>query len=207
MIASLPSKVAVVGLGYVGLPLATAFSKVLPTIGFDINPDRIAELRNGLDRNGEIDKASLGASPLELTFEPSQLRRASLIIVAVPTPVDKAKRPDLSPLIHASRLIGKNLTAGTIVVYESTVYPGCTEEVCIPVLESESKVRIVADPFGENEKFDAVVLAVPHKIFRDIPAEAYIELLANHDRPAVFVDVKSAMSALRAKKDLLYWSL
>ncbi|MPZ77001.1 MAG: nucleotide sugar dehydrogenase [Deltaproteobacteria bacterium] len=138
MIASLPSRVAVVGLGYVGLPLATAFSKVLPTIGFDINPDRIAELRNGSDRNGEIDKASLGASPLELTFEPSQLCRASLIIVAVPTPVDKAKRPDLSPLIHASRLIGKNLTAGTIVVYESTVYPGCTEEVCIPVLESES---------------------------------------------------------------------
>lgn len=138
MIASLPSKVAVVGLGYVGLPLATAFSKVLPTIGFDIDPDRIAELRNGSDRNGEIDKACLGASSLELTFEPSQLRRASLIIVAVPTPVDKAKRPDLSPLIHASRLIGKNLTAGTIVVYESTVYPGCTEEICIPVLESES---------------------------------------------------------------------
>jgi UDP-N-acetyl-D-galactosamine dehydrogenase len=138
MTTSFPSCVAVIGLGYVGLPLATAFSKVLPTIGFDINPDRIAELRSGSDRNGEMDTASLGASPLELTFEPSQLRRASLIIVAVPTPVDKAKRPDLSPLLDASRLIGKNLTAGTIVVYESTVYPGCTEEICIPALERES---------------------------------------------------------------------
>ena len=90
-------------------------------------------------------RASLGASPLELTFEPSQLRRASLIIVAVPTPVDKAKRPDLSPLLHASRLVGKNLTAGTIVVYESTVYPGCTEEICIPALERESGLRAGSD--------------------------------------------------------------
>ncbi len=140
-----PSSIAVIGLGYVGLPLATAFSKVLPTIGFDINPDRIAELRNGSDRNGELDKASLGAAPLQLTFEPSHLRRASLIIVAVPTPVDKAKQPDLAPLLHASRLIGKNLTAGTIVVYESTVYPGCTEEVCIPAIERESGLRAGRD--------------------------------------------------------------
>src|SRR5262245_30395925 len=138
MTTNFPSCIAVIGLGYVGLPLATAFSKVLPTIGFDINPDRIAELRSGSDRNGEMDTASLGASPLELTFEPSHLRSASMIVVAVPTPVDKAKRPDLSPLLHASRLIGKNLTAGTIVVYESTVYPGCTEEICIPALERES---------------------------------------------------------------------
>jgi UDP-N-acetyl-D-galactosamine dehydrogenase len=433
MTASLPSQVAVVGLGYVGLPLATAFSKVLPTIGFDINQDRIAELKQGLDRNGETSKADLDAAPLELTADAAQLRRASLVIVAVPTPVDKAKRPDLVPLVEASRLIAKQLTPGTIVVYESTVYPGCTEEVCVPVLERESslkagrdfkvgysperinpgdaehtfenvmkivsgqdpettevlaqtyglvikagihkapsirvaeaakvieniqrdlnialmnelavlfhrmgldtaavfqaarskwnflpfepglvgghcipvdpyylthkaqeidfhpevilagrrindsmgryvahetirlliqsgkvvrgakvlvlggafkenvpdmrntrvsdlmreleehgieiavadplvrpkdlalfKVRVVADPFGGKEKFDAVVLAVPHKIFRDKPAEAYIKLLANHDRPAVFIDLKGAMGALRAKKDLLYWSL
>jgi UDP-N-acetyl-D-glucosamine/UDP-N-acetyl-D-galactosamine dehydrogenase len=141
MTTTFPSSIAVIGLGYVGLPLATAFSRVKPTIGFDINPDRIAELRNGSDRNGELDQASLGASSLELTSDPSCLRRASLIIVAVPTPVDKAKRPDLSPLVNASRMIGKNLSAGTIVVYESTVYPGCTEEVCIPVLERESGLR------------------------------------------------------------------
>jgi UDP-N-acetyl-D-galactosamine dehydrogenase len=145
MTENLPSQVAVVGLGYVGLPLAAAFSKVLPTIGFDINRDRIAELRNGTDRNGEIDQANLRVPSLELTSEPCQLRRASLIIVAVPTPVDKAKNPDLSPLIEASRLVGKNLTPNTIVVYESTVYPGCTEEVCLPVLERESGLKSGVD--------------------------------------------------------------
>ena len=113
MTENLPSQVAVVGLGYVGLPLATAFSKVLPTIGFDIDPDRIAELRNGSDRNGEIDPANLRMPSLELTSEPSQLQRASLIIVAVPTPVDRAKTPDLSPLIEASRLVAKNLAPDT----------------------------------------------------------------------------------------------
>ncbi|MGH7783276.1 MAG: nucleotide sugar dehydrogenase, partial [Candidatus Binatia bacterium] len=145
MTASLPSKVAVVGLGYVGLPLAMAFSKVLPTIGFDISQNRIAELKEGVDRNGEMSKADLAEAPLELTAEPSQLRRASLIIVAVPTPVDKAKRPDLTPLVEASRLIAKQLAPGTIVVYESTVYPGCSEEICVPVLERESNLKVGVD--------------------------------------------------------------
>jgi UDP-N-acetyl-D-galactosamine dehydrogenase len=140
-----PSCIAVIGLGYVGLPLAAAFSQVLPTIGFDIDPQRIGELQKGADRNGELDSTSLNAANLELTADPSCLRRASLIIVAVPTPVDKAKRPDLTPLINASRMIGRNLSAGTIVVYESTVYPGCTEEVCVPVLESESGLRAGRD--------------------------------------------------------------
>jgi UDP-N-acetyl-D-galactosamine dehydrogenase len=126
MTENLPSKIAVVGLGYVGLPLAAAFSKVLPTIGFDINQDRVAELRNGADRNGEVENGELRSSSLELTSDPSYLQCASLIIVAVPTPVDKAKNPDLSPLIEASRLVGKHLRPNTIVVYESTVYPGCT---------------------------------------------------------------------------------
>ena len=433
MIASLPSKVAIVGLGYVGLPLAMAFSKVVQTIGFDISQNRIAELKDGLDRNGEMTRADLAAAPLELTSDPAELKRVTLIIVAVPTPVDKAKRPDLTPLVEASRLIGKNLARGTIVVYESTVYPGCTEEICVPILERESKlqcgsefkigysperinpgdtehtfenvkkivsgqdpetaeilaqtyglvvkagihkapsirvaeaakvieniqrdlnialmnelavlfhrigldtaevfkaarskwnflpfepglvgghcipvdpyylthkaqeigyhpdvilagrrtndsmgiyvaqetlrlliksgkvvngakvlvlgaafkenvcdvrntrvaeliheleshgidlalsdplvsakdlerfnVKTVSNPLQGNEKYDAIILAVPHKIFRDTPSEAYVELLANHNRPAVFVDLKGAMSALRAKKDLLYWSL
>src|ERR1044072_724239 len=106
-----------IALVYVGLPLAAAFSQVLPTIGFDINPQRIGELQKGADRNGELDSTSLNAANLELTAEPSCLRRASLIIVAVPTPVDKAKRPDLTPLINASRMIGRNLSTGTIGVY------------------------------------------------------------------------------------------
>jgi len=429
----LPSQIAVMGLGYVGLPLAAAFSKELPTIGFDINQERIAELKEGIDRNEEMTRAELAAAPLEFTSDPAELRRASLVIVAVPTPVDKAKRPDLTPLVEASRLIAKNLTPGTIVVYESTVYPGCTEETCVPVLERESslkcgadfkvgyspervnpgdtehtlatvkkivsgqdretaellartyglvakagihqapsirvaeaakvieniqrdlnialmneltvlfhkmdldaaaifaaarskwnflpfepglvgghcipvdpyylthkaqeidyhpevilagrrindsmggyvaretirlliqsgkvvrgaktlvlgaafkenvcdvrntrvaelmrelidhgvavavsdplvrardlarfQVSVAADPFGGKEKYDAVILAVPHRVFRERPAEAYTKLLANHDRPAVFVDLKGVVGELRDKKDLLYWSL
>ena len=145
MTENLPSQIAVIGLGYVGLPLATTFSKVLPTIGFDINPDRIAELRNGSDRNGEVKNADLRSSSLKLTSDPSYLQHASLIIVAVPTPVDKAKSPDLSHLIEATRLVGRNLTPDTVVVYESTVYPGCTEEVCVPILEHESGLKAGVD--------------------------------------------------------------
>ncbi|HVO94848.1 MAG TPA: Vi polysaccharide biosynthesis UDP-N-acetylglucosamine C-6 dehydrogenase TviB, partial [Terriglobales bacterium] len=115
MAEALPSQIAVVGLGYVGLPLAVAFSRALQTIGFDISHNRIAELKDGLDRNGEMSRADLAAAPLELTSDSAQLKRAGLIIVAVPTPVDKAKRPDLTPLVEASRLIGKNLVRGTIV--------------------------------------------------------------------------------------------
>jgi UDP-N-acetyl-D-glucosamine/UDP-N-acetyl-D-galactosamine dehydrogenase len=433
MTTRFPSTVAVMGLGYVGLPLATAFSRVLPTIGFDIDQDRIAELQNGFDRNGEIDTANLRTPSLELTSEASQLHRASLIIVAVPTPVDKAKIPDLLPLVEATRLVARNLTPDTVVVYESTVYPGCTEEVCVPVLERESglklgvdfkvgyspervnpgdtehtletvkkivagqdrdtgellarvyglvvkagihkapniriaeaakvienvqrdlnialmnelavlfhrmglntaevfeaartkwnflpfeaglvgghcipvdpyylthkaqeldyhpdvilagrrindfmgvyvaqetirlliksgkvvrgakilvlgaafkenvrdvrntrvaeliqelenhgidvalsdplaahkdlerfKVRIIANPLNANEKYDAVILAVPHRIFREQPIEAYMNLLASEDKPPVFVDVKGVLGEMRGKKDLLYWSL
>jgi len=429
----LPSQIAVVGLGYVGLPLAVAFSKALPTIGFDVNRERIDELKKGIDRNEEMTKAELAAAPLEFTADPAALRRASLVIVAVPTPVDKAKRPDLTPLVEASRLIAKNLTRGTVVVYESTVYPGCTEEVCVPVLEREANLKsgadfkvgysperinpgdtehtlatvkkivsgqdeetlellartygavvkagvhraasirvaeaakvieniqrdinialmneltvlfhkmdldaaaifaaarskwnflpfepglvgghcipvdpyylthkaqeidyhpevilagrrindsmggyvaretirlliqsgkvvrgakalvlgaafkenvcdvrntrvtelmrelvdhgvdvavsdplvrakdltrfgipVAADPFGARKKYDAVILAVPHRAFRERPAQAYAKLLANHNRPAVFVDLKGVVGALRGKKGLLYWSL
>ena len=142
---NLTSRIAVIGLGYVGLPLATAFSKVLPTIGFDINQDRITELRNGSDRNGEVKNAKLCSSSLELTSDPSHLQDASIIIVAVPTPVDRARSPDLSPLIEATRLVGRNLTPETVVVYESTVYPGCTEEVCVPILEHESGLKSGVD--------------------------------------------------------------
>jgi len=141
----LPRCVAVVGLGYVGLPLAAAFGKVIQTIAFDINESRVRELRKGLDRNGEVSKADLREKLLELTSDPAVLRRASFIIVAVPTPVDKAKRPDLSCLVDASRLVGQNMSRGTIVVYESTVYPGCTEEVCLPVLEESSGLKAGRD--------------------------------------------------------------
>ena len=145
MKTNLPRCVAVVGLGYVGLPLAVAFGKVIPTIAFDINENRVRELRKGTDRNGEVGKADLREKLLELTSDPAALRRASVIIVAVPTPVDKAKRPDLSCLIDASGLVAQNLSRGTTVVYESTVFPGCTEEICLPVIEQESGLKAGRD--------------------------------------------------------------
>jgi len=145
MKTNLPRCVAVVGLGYVGLPLASAFGKVVSTVGFDINEQRVRELRKGVDRNGEVSKADLREPLLELSSDPSLLQRAAVIIIAVPTPVDKAKRPDLSHLIEASRLVAQNLGRGVTVVYESTVYPGCTEEICLPVLEAESGLKAGRD--------------------------------------------------------------
>ena len=145
MKTNLPRCVAVVGLGYVGLPLASAFGKVVSTIGFDINEQRVRELRKGTDRNGEVSKTDLREPLLELSGDPSLLQRAAVIIIAVPTPVDKAKRPDLSHLIDASRLVAQNLGRGATVVYESTVYPGCTEEICVPVLEAESGLKAGRD--------------------------------------------------------------
>lgn len=137
--------IAVVGLGYVGLPLAAAFGKVARTIGFDINETRVRELRLGADRNGEVAAADLQAPLLEFTSDASALGRAGAVIIAVPTPVDKAKRPNLTHLLKASRLVGENLARGAIVVYESTVYPGCTEESCLPVLEASSGMKAGRD--------------------------------------------------------------
>ena len=145
MKTNLPRCVAVIGLGYVGLPLASAFGKVVSTIGFDINEQRVRELRKGTDRNGDVSKTDLREPLLELSSDPSLLQRAAVIIIAVPTPVDKAKRPDLSHLIDASRLVAQNLGRGATVVYESTVYPGCTEEICVPVLEAESGLKAGRD--------------------------------------------------------------
>jgi UDP-N-acetyl-D-galactosamine dehydrogenase len=133
--------VAVVGLGYVGLPLALCLSRQFTVIGFDIDAGKIEELRNGHDRNHEIDEATLRACPIEYTTDQKAITRAALVIIAVPTPVDSAKRPDFAPLIAASTLVGRNLQRGGLVVYESTVYPGATEEVCIPILEKHSGMR------------------------------------------------------------------
>jgi UDP-N-acetyl-D-galactosamine dehydrogenase len=145
MKANSPRGIAVVGLGYVGLPLASAFGKVVPTIGFDINEQRVRELRKGADRNGEVNKDDLRQPLLDLTSDPALLERASVVIIAVPTPVDKAKRPDLSHLVDASRLVARHMPRGVTVVYESTVYPGCTEEICIPALEAESGLKAGRD--------------------------------------------------------------
>lgn len=131
-------KVSVIGLGYVGLPVAVAFGKIRRTIGFDIFQRRIAELRDGYDRTGEVTEAELAAADIFFTDSIDDLRLANFHIVAVPTPVDDARQPDLTPMLLASETVGKALKKGDIVVYESTVYPGATEEVCVPVLEKFS---------------------------------------------------------------------
>lgn len=131
-------KISVVGLGYVGLPVAVAFGKQMRTIGFDISPARVAELEQGRDSTNEVAPEDLVASNIHFTFDPRALKAADFHIVAVPTPVDAAKVPDLTPMLRASETVGKILKPGDIVVYESTVYPGATEEDCVPILERES---------------------------------------------------------------------
>ena len=138
--------VSVIGLGYVGLPVAVAFGKQGPVIGYDRDERRVAELRQGLDCRKEVDGDALReATGLTLTHEPGDLRKADFHIVAVPTPIDAARQPDLGPLLSASRTVGAQLRKGAIVVFESTVYPGVTEDECVPVLEAASGLRCGSD--------------------------------------------------------------
>jgi UDP-N-acetyl-D-galactosamine dehydrogenase len=141
-------RIAVVGLGYVGLPLAVAFGGRFDTLGFDLDPGRVAALQAGRDSTGEMDATELaGATRLRLGADPAMLEDRNVYVVTVPTPVDEANRPDLSPLVAASEAIGRVLRRGDLVIYESTVYPGTTEEVCVPVLERASGLRF-NDDFG-----------------------------------------------------------
>ena len=137
--------IGVVGLGYVGLPLACAFGQWRRCIGFDISTARVNELRMGHDRTGEMKPQDLKAPGLEFTTDPSALKAADFVVVAVPTPVDEHRSPDLGPLRAASATVGRNLAPGAVVVFESTVYPGATEEVCVPILERESGLRCGRD--------------------------------------------------------------
>ena len=140
--------IAVIGLGYVGLPLAVEFGKIRGVIGFDIKADRIAELRSGRDHTREVTPDELGsATQLRFTDNPKDLDAASIYIVTVPTPIDRYKRPDLTPLLKASETVGRALKRGDVVIYESTVYPGATEEDCVPVLERVSGLKFNEDFF------------------------------------------------------------
>ncbi len=133
-------KICIVGLGYVGLPLAVRMAKEFLVVGYDIDADRIARLRKHDDRTGEVSQQELEQSDVQFTFDETTIGDCHLIIVTVPTPIDQNNRPDLNPLRNACKTIGKNLTRGAIVVFESTVYPGATEEECVPVLEHESNL-------------------------------------------------------------------
>ncbi len=138
----------IIGLGYVGLPLAVEFGKKYETIGFDINATRIEELKEGIDRTLEVSKEELQeAKNLSFTTSIDEIKKANIYIVTVPTPIDEHKNPDLTPLIMASRTVGRVLKKGDIVIYESTVFPGCTEEVCVPELERESGLKFNEDFF------------------------------------------------------------
>ncbi len=141
-------KVGVIGLGYVGLPLAVESGKKYPTIGFDINIQRINELKKGFDRTLEVDSEELSlAKRIEFSSTEGRLSACNFYIITVPTPVDQNKKPDLSAIISASKMVGTILSEGDIVVYESTVYPGCTEEVCVPILEEQSGLTFNSDFF------------------------------------------------------------
>ena len=135
------SKLAVIGLGYVGLPIALAFAKKISVIGFDINAERIELMRKGIDPSNELDPAEFENSDIHFTHKLDELKEARFFVVAVPTPIDSFNLPDLTPLIKASETVGKVLKKGDYVVYESTVYPGCTEDDCIPVLERVSGLK------------------------------------------------------------------
>ena len=136
------SQIAVIGLGYVGLPLAVAFGEKYSTIGYDLSEDKIAHFEKHQDPTGEVSEAEFQASPyLRFTSDPSDIKESDFIIIAVPTPIDAAHKPDLKPLISSSRAVGENLKKEAVIVYESTVYPGVTEEVCVPVIEKYSGLK------------------------------------------------------------------
>lgn len=136
---------SVVGLGYVGMPIAVAFAKKIKVIGFDLNKRKIDQYRSGIDPTQEVGNEAIAQTTVQFTSDPACLRQAKFHIVAVPTPINQDKTPDLTPVVGASRIVGQNLTKGSIVVYESTVYPGVTEDVCIPILEEESGLKCGVD--------------------------------------------------------------
>lgn len=138
-------KISVVGLGYVGMPIAVAFAKKVDVIGFDLNKQKIDLYKSGIDPTNEVGDDGIKRTTVEFTADETKLREAKFHIVAVPTPINSDKTPDLSPVEGASRMVGRNLTKGSIVVYESTVYPGVTEDICVPILETESGLKCGKD--------------------------------------------------------------
>lgn len=138
-------KISLVGLGYVGMPIAVAFSRKAKVIGFDLNSKKIALYKSGIDPTNEVGNEAISACAVDFTDDPARLQEAKFIIVAVPTPVNDDHTPDLTPVEGASRIIGRNLQKGSIVVYESTVYPGVTEDICVPILEQESGLKCGVD--------------------------------------------------------------
>ena len=139
------SKLVVIGLGYVGMPIAVQFAKKINVIGFDVNKVKINEYKNGHDVTNEVGDEELRRTKLFFTSEESDIKGANFYIVAVPTPVNQDKTPDLKPVVGASEVVGRNIEKGSIVVFESTVYPGVTEDVCVPIIEKISGLKVGRD--------------------------------------------------------------
>ncbi len=144
-IVSGEEKIALVGLGYVGMPIAVAFAKKVKVVGFDLNEAKIKLYQSGIDPTNEVGDAAIKEAKVEFTADETKLREARFFIVAVPTPVNDDHTPDLTPVEGASRIVGRNLTKGSVIVFESTVYPGVTEEICVPILEAESGLKCGTD--------------------------------------------------------------
>ena len=209
--------ISVIGLGYVGLPVAVAFANAgTRVVAFDIDAARVTELRSGHDRTREVDLADLGLKDLHLTNDPADLTQANFHIITVPTPIDNANRPDLSPLVSASRMLGKYLSRSDIVVYESTVYPGATEEVCVPVLEQASGLKFGTDftvgysperinPGDHVHRFETIVKVVSGSDARtaDVVAQTYERVVTAGVHRAPTMQVAEASKVLEnTQRDL-----
>jgi UDP-N-acetyl-D-galactosamine dehydrogenase len=210
-------KIAVIGLGYVSLPVAVAFGRNgAPVIGFDIDAGRVEELRAGHDRTREVDAESLKSAKLDLTADAAKLKAADFFIVTVPTPIDRSNQPDLTALLGASESVGRALKKGDIVVYESTVYPGATEEDCVPVLERESKLKAGRDftvgysperinPGDKAHRFETIRKVVSGQDERtlDIVADVYGSVVTAGIHRAPSIKVAEAAKVIEnAQRDL-----
>ena len=180
-------KIALVGLGYVGMPIAVAFAKKVKVVGYDLNSAKIELYKQGIDPTKEVGNDGIKDTTVDFTSDEKRLQEAKFIIIAVPTPVNTDHTPDLTPVIGASEIVGRNLTKGSIVVYESTVYPGCTEDVCIPILEKESGLKCGVDfkigysPERINPGDKVHRLENIHKIVSGCDAEALEEIKNVYD--------------------------
>jgi len=210
-------KIAVIGLGYVGLPVAAAFAKAgTSVIGFDINTERVRELEAGSDVTREVAPADIKQKTLAFTSDPAQLKSADFFIVTVPTPIDSAHRPELTALLRASATVGRVLKSGDIVVYESTVYPGATEEDCIPVLERESGLKVGIDfnvgysperinPGDRTHRFETVkkVVSAQNEKTLDVVAEVYGKVVTAGIHKASSIKVAEAAKVIEnTQRDL-----
>ncbi len=183
-------QIAIIGLGYVGLPLAVEFGKIHSTIGFDLKEKRILECKSGIDSTREVSKQEFNqAKYLDFTSDPQKLARANYLIVAVPTPINESKQPELTPLLKASEIVGENLNPGNIVVYESTVFPGATQEFCVPILEENSNLKWKKDFFVgySPERLN------PGDKSRKLPD---ITKIVSGDTPEVAREIKSLYSSI-----------